>query len=297
MVAITLVGVKEIIKLFFYFVELISKIYYRMSTILIVSYFFGERYMKKLYILILSGFLAVTFTVGCKNESPKNAKLPEGHPPIANMPETQAKGFSGKVVETMNASRYTYIQIDTGEKKVWVAAPQFSVKTGDSVVVPQGQAMTNHHSKTLNRDFEQIYFVSDVMVAGENKEMKGNSRLPKDHPGTMGQKKDVKIIVSDIDKVEGGQTISEVYAEKEKFAGKEVKVRGKVVKYHTQIMKKNWLHIQDGSSTDKDIDLVVTTNDTATVGDTVIASGILGMNKDFGYQYEVIIENAQLVIE
>ncbi|MBN1930610.1 MAG: hypothetical protein JW786_03255 [Desulfobacterales bacterium] len=253
--------------------------------------------MKKIYILILSGFMAIAFTVGCKNESPKTAKLPEGHPPITDMPQTQAKGFSGKVVETMNASRYTYIRIDTGEKKVWVAAPQFSVETGDSVVVPQGQAMTNHHSKTLNRNFEEIYFVSYVMVGGENKEIKSNSRLVKSHPGKMGQKKDVKVVVSGIDKVEGGQTISELYAEKDKFAGKEVKVRGKVVKYLTQIMKKNWLHIQDGSSTDKDIDLVVTTSGAAKVGDTVIVSGILGINKEFGYHYEVIIENAQLIIE
>lgn len=80
--------------------------------------------------------------------------------------ETGALDFSGKVLETMNAATYTYIRVDTGKATNWAAAPQFAVKVGDTVTVESGMPMPNYHSKTLNRDFEVVYFTGRVRVAG-----------------------------------------------------------------------------------------------------------------------------------
>ncbi len=66
----------------------------------------------------------------------------------------------------MDSGGYTYVQVDTGKEKVWAAAPQFKVKVGDPVIIPQGMAMHNYHSKTLNRDFDLVYFVNSIMVGG-----------------------------------------------------------------------------------------------------------------------------------
>jgi hypothetical protein len=78
-------------------------------------------------------------------------------------------------------------------------------------------------------------------------------------------------------------------------------VRGKVVKYNAEIMGKNWLHIQDGSgSADKsNNDLTVTTTTPAKVGDTVLVTGSVTTNKDFGagYKYTVILDDAKVVVE
>jgi sporulation protein YlmC with PRC-barrel domain len=64
-------------------------------------------------------------------------------------------------------------------------------------------------------------------------------------------------------------------------------------------MGKNWLHIQDGSGQAGSNDLTVNTNSVAKVGDTVIISGKLTVAKDFGYgyQYDVIVEDAKITKE
>ncbi|MCU0981431.1 MAG: hypothetical protein MUF25_19955, partial [Pirellulaceae bacterium] len=76
------------------------------------------------------------------------------------------KGFQGTVIETMNSAGYTYVHVDIGKAKIWAAAPETKVKTGDTVSIPPGTLMRNHHSKTLNRTFDGVYFVSAISVAG-----------------------------------------------------------------------------------------------------------------------------------
>jgi len=104
-----------------------------------------------------------------------------------------------------------------------------------------------------------------------------------------------------IAKAEGGKTVAEVFAEKDQLAGKPVTFRGKVVKTNANIMGKNWVHVRDGSGAKGDNDLTVTTTSPSLpdVGDTVLVTGTLALDQDFGmgYQYAVIVQNAELTIE
>ena len=92
--------------------------------------------------------------------------------------------------------------------------------------------------------------------------------------------------------------MANVWANRRALAGKAVAVRGKVVKYNGGILGVNWLHIQDGTGTAdrKTNDLTITTDDTATIGDIVTATGTLATDKDFGagYAYPVILEKSTL---
>jgi len=106
--------------------------------------------------------------------------------------------------------------------------------------------------------------------------------------------------LSNIAKAEGGKTVAEVYADKDKLAGQKVSVRGKVVKTVHDVMGKNWVHVQDGSGVEGTSDLTVTTKaELPQVGDLVVISGTVAANKDFGmgYMYPVIVEDAELKIE
>jgi hypothetical protein len=110
----------------------------------------------------------------------------------------------------------------------------------------------------------------------------------------------VEVDLSGIAKAEGGKTIAEVYAEKDQLAGQKVAVRGKVVKVNAGIMDKNWVHVRDGSGAEGANDLTVTTaNIVPNVGDTVLVTGQVALNKDFGmgYQYDVIVEDAEVTVE
>ena len=218
----------------------------------------------------------------------------------AALAKDPASGFSGKVLETMDAAGYTYAMVDTGTAKLWVAAPQFAVKVGDSIAVAAAMPMDKYHSKTLNRDFDMVYFTGSVEVNGGSPGAGGKSvELPKNHPPIAGVAAKPTVDLSGIKKAEGGKSIAEIYASKAKLSGKPVKVRGRVVKYNADIMGKNWLHIQDGTGSASSNDLTVTTAATAKVGDTVLVAGAVATDRDFGggYQYSLIIEDAQVTVE
>src|SRR4030067_30726 len=51
---------------------------------------------------------------------------------------------------------------------------------------------------------------------------------------------------------EHGKSIGEIFSEINKLNGKIVKVRGKVMKFNPGIMGTNWIHIQDGTSSQSD---------------------------------------------
>ena len=160
--------------------------------------------------------------------------------------------------------------------------------------------MKNYHSKTLERTFEFIYFVSDISGPGSDKaasmSQKGGTGSP--HGGPVSNAP-AKIDFSGIKKPKGGKTVAEVYAEKDNLSGKEVIVRGKVVKFSRNIMGKNWIHLQDGTAEKGTNALPITSGSIGKEGDTVLARGALVTNKDFGYgyKYDVIIEDAQITVE
>lgn len=220
--------------------------------------------------------------------------------PAAPAASASDTGFSGKVLETMNAASYTYVLLDTSSGKRWAAAPQTAVKVGDSVVVTDSMAMPNHHSKTLNRDFDVVYFTAGLTVNGVAPgETGAGMGMPANHPNINAAAAKPNMDLSGIKKASGGYTVAEIIAGKTKLKGKEVKVRGRVVKYNANIMSKNWLHIQDGSGAPGSNDLTLTTSSTAKVGDTVLVTGVLATDKDFGagYKYDLIIENAKVTVE
>jgi hypothetical protein len=243
--------------------------------------------------------LAIALVLGLQT-APGKEEAPASAPPSPAPEPGEASGFSGKVVETMNAASYTYVLVDTGSKKVWAAAPQFEVKLGDSVTITAGMPMTKYHSKTLDRDFDVVYFAAGVAVKGTQPTNSSSGlALPKGHPPLAGGTGKPTIDLSGIKKAEGGLTIQEIFAGKAKLSGQPVKVRGKVVKYNPMILGKNWLHIRDGSGSEGSNDLVVTTATEAKVGDTVLVSGKISTDKDLGagYRFAVLVDDASVVVE
>jgi len=212
-----------------------------------------------------------------------------GHPHFAN--ENMRGRIYGTVLETMDAGSYTYIHLDTGTKKVWAASPRTPVKRGSMVAVSTQMPMTNFHSKALNRDFELIYFTDRITRDGLDD---GYAAAPDPHDNIAGEPSDAPI--KGIKKAEGGKTVAEILDQKQALAGQSVRVRGKVVKYSTRVLGKNWIHIRD-SSTGKD--LTITTNGAVKIGDIILADGKIILDKDFGYGYvyEVLLEDSTVSVE
>ncbi|MFN2426129.1 MAG: hypothetical protein ABR587_06745 [Candidatus Binatia bacterium] len=236
--------------------------------------------------------LTLTGTPVHAEPTPLRATEPSATP-LAPVAPPAAGMSQGKVLETMGATGYTYVRVGTEAGDKWIAGPQTSVKVGDVVSWPAGTEMKNFQSKTLGRTFDSILFADQLVVAAPG----AGAATP--HAALSGKAAEGPEIAG-IVKADGGVTVAEVYDRRAELDGTEVAVRGKVVKFNADVMGRNWLHLRDGTkTTGGDNDLTVTGDGTAAVGDTVLVRGKVVLNKDFGfnYRYDVMLENAKIVVE
>jgi hypothetical protein len=104
------------------------------------------------------------------------AAPPPGHPTPAQardllMPEKPATADelpnAGRVISSIDANAFTYIEIDRGDRREWIAAPLIALKPGSEVRYDEGSVMTNFYSKLLKRTFPSVLFVGQVLVIRE----------------------------------------------------------------------------------------------------------------------------------
>jgi hypothetical protein len=261
--------------------------------------------------LVIPAAIALAAVACSKQPEPPSsqaASAPRAAAPAAAAPAaTSASTISGSVLETMDAASYTYVRIKSGESAVWAAAPQFAVKVGDRVTVPLEMPMKNFHSQALNRDFPLIYFVSKIAKEGEPV---GSSAAAPAAPAmptmmsghaTSAASEPAAAITEPIAQPAGGTTIADLWAKRKELAGKQVTVRGRVMKFNPGILGKDWIHLQDGTGKAEDrthdITVMAAEGVNVKVGETVTLSGTVVLDKDLGsgYVYPAAIDNARLV--
>ena len=96
--------------------------------------------------------------------SPQTA-MPGGHPAgvatqMNSAPQVGANGGQGKILQSMHASSYTYMEVDMSGKKTWIATNAMAVNNGATVRWRDGAVMKNFTSNALHRTFDEILFVS-----------------------------------------------------------------------------------------------------------------------------------------
>ena len=273
--------------------------------------------MKKFCCCLTGAALAVALTACGNNNKDQQAAAPasttEAQTVVEAAPATPAApanpgAIKGKVLETMDASGYTYLHIDDGsEAGVWAAIPKAQLEVGEEVTLQGGSVMNNFSSKTLDRTFESIIFASGVIrgdgeVAGTNGAASFGAAVQGASAAASGGSAGNVVPFADlsVEKAQGenGYAVGELFTKREELNTKTVKVKGQVVKISRNIMGKNWIHLQDGTGDPKvnTHDLVVTTQDVAEKGDVVTIEGTVAANKDFGsgYRYDVIVEDATI---
>jgi hypothetical protein len=250
--------------------------------------------------VILAGIALLAFVVGC-SEAERNTsgtETPDKTSEVSSTPSAgagQPSGKQGEVVETMNSGGYTYVLVDAGGGPAWYAGPPIQVAVGETVVLPPNpMPMRNFESPTLGRTFDLLYLVGAISKVGGTE---AASAVKKAHATAPAGAPDADF--AGISKAEGGLTVAEIFKAGAGGAGREVVLRGKVVKYNAGIMGKNWLHVRDGTGEAGTNDLTVTTLDRVKVGDTVLVTGKVSADRDFGhgYKYALLIEEAKLVVE
>lgn len=113
--------------------------------------------MKLTYLAVAVSCAVIISAGGCKSAKQETqSPAPQAAAPAAD------GSISGKVVETMDSGGYTYVCLENGGAKTWVALPQAKVKVGQQVTCQPGMEMKNFTSKTLNRTFASIIFSSGL---------------------------------------------------------------------------------------------------------------------------------------
>ncbi len=263
--------------------------------------------------LALAVLLALSVTACKKSNAPTPAAAP-----AAEAPAAAAGGVRGKVVERIDAAPYSYLRIAGPAGEIWAAVPQAAIENGAEVVIENPMPMDGFESKTLNRKFEKIYFgtLGGQGGAPQAAAPAGGAANPMGGmpPGTMppggmppggmaAQHAAAGAGPTDVGDVKvpkatgaNAKTVAEIHAQKAQLKEKKITVRGKVVKSNAGIMGKNWIHVRDGSGTQEkgDNDITVTSESAANVGEVLVITGVVRVDKDFGagYAYPVIIEEA-----
>lgn len=259
------------------------------------------------------------------------AGLFANHPAAAKTAPPQQSGAgdtSGIVRETMNAGGYTYVLVDSGPDKTWIAIPETQVKTGQRVQYSAGMAMENFHSKTLDRTFASIVFSPGLIGTPEPADARsktkeaspesfaaavkaetgpanatGSQAAPENEMTASGGSTGAVVPYTEVkvEKASGenSHTVAEIFAKAKDLNGSTVRLRAKVVKMNLNIMGRNWLHLQDGTGDpmSNSHDLVVTTAQTPANDQVITVEGKMVADKDFGagYAYAAIIEDAKII--
>jgi hypothetical protein len=233
--------------------------------------------MKIIFPLVVA--LIVTFTA-CENKNEEaNANLPEGTHKI-------------EVADFAQTPNYTYIKASENGNEYWIAVTKMQPEKGQTFYFSKSMEMKNFKSEALNRTFESVLFVQDISPTPPTPP---SSQKPVTHPQVFSQtKQDVKI-----EPLKDGKTIEQIYDQRNNLNGETVKVKGQVVKFNPHIMGRNWIHIQDGTGSNNNFDLMITSADSVKTGDVVVVEGTVEINQDFGagYSYPVLLSNASIKVK
>ena len=90
----------------------------------------------------------------------------DAYKPAAGAPEASLPQ-KAKVLSVINVPQYTYLEVTQNQQTLWLAASTVTGKKGDVIRFDNGMEMKNFQSKSLNRTFPSVFFVSRVVVTKE----------------------------------------------------------------------------------------------------------------------------------
>lgn len=105
--------------------------------------------MKKIIFLLVSFLLAA-----CDGNSPGAAST--------TIPDEELSGNRGQVISTIDVPRYTYIEVRSNGRQVWLAGPPVELSAGDVITWGDYAVMRGFESRELDRTFDELLFVAAV---------------------------------------------------------------------------------------------------------------------------------------
>ena len=201
---------------------------------------------------------------------------------------------TGTVAETIESGGYVYIRF---ENDVWIAANTFAVSKGDKVQYSGAMEMNDFNSKSLDKTFESILFVSEASLVSNDSAAK--PAMPMAGHGSTGAQPQKTVLAEapaagEIKPLADGKTVADIFTESGQLKDQVVSLNARVIKINQAIMGRNWITLQDGTGTAPDNKLLATSQEVVSPGDLVTVKGTVNTDVDlgYGYKYKVLLEEA-----
>jgi len=102
--------------------------------------------------------------IGCLLLNPLNVMALHHEDENSSAADGKLPNNEGIVVSVIDTTGYTYMELDNAGRIFWIAAPTTQVKKGDHIRFVESMSMENFLSKSLDRTFRRIIFVSSTMT-------------------------------------------------------------------------------------------------------------------------------------
>jgi hypothetical protein len=252
----------------------------------------GQKFMQKINSILIIA-LMVFVAIGCNDEGtittiPVEEGKTENPHNAMDVRKAIEKTHIVKVKEVLPTSKYVYLYVNEGEEEFWVATIKQEVNVGDSYMYKGGILKKNFESKEYNRVFDVVYLVTNLVPI--TKTANSESFQKKEDNSQLNS----PVKESELIEHEGSVKIVDLVANPQKYKGQNIQLTGRVSKINPNIMKRNWIHLKDGSK--DDYDLVITSNTFVPEGSIITVEGVVTLDIDFGagYKYDILVENAEL---
>ena len=215
--------------------------------------------------------------------------LPPGHPatsghahvhgaaaePPRAAGDVVAHGPTGVVREVLAGDGSTLLRIETDAGDRWAAITGEAPALGSRVAIVEAVRLVRHHSKALDRTFEELWL---GRLANDFNSLRAD--VPASYP---------QAIAPEV-------AIDAVRRDRAQLGGTSVVVRGVVAKVTRRVLGKDWVHLRDASTGAEGAALVVTTTDAVEPGQIVTARGRLAVDAEIGagYRYDVLLQDAKV---
>ena len=136
------------------------------------------------------------------------------------------------VEEVIQTTSYTYLHVKENETEKWLAVPSMQASKGDTYYYSEGLPMKQFESKELHRTFDEVLFLGGVSAepftaASGKATPAGHGQNAASQPYNRKAVAEAKRTVK-IETPKDCITIGELFAKKEFYAGKTIRIKGQV---------------------------------------------------------------------
>lgn len=199
------------------------------------------------------------------------------------------------VTETIPGGKYLYLKVTEGDREYWAATGKSDVKAGETYYYNEALVQNNFESKELDRTFETIYLITQLVPESHGASMKPKQDIDAPPAEAMQSSPNKKFHSSPLAGKATTLSIAELLKDPAAYEGKVVELTGTCTKINEGILGRNWLHLKDGTADSED--LVITSSDLVDLDSEITIRAIVSLNRDFGagYSYDVLLEEGKVI--